>query len=88
MLVLKVASGAPLAATPSDFDQALHGAVARHGDVHAGHADQTGLRMADEVHAVHRLEDETERHQADDEDPALKVTAFRRPKASCRCRRP
>jgi hypothetical protein len=27
----------------------------------------TGLGMADEVHAVHRLEDETERHQADHE---------------------
>ena len=66
--MLKVASGAPLAATPSAFDQALHGAVAGHGDVHARHADQTGLGVADEVHAVHRLEDKTERRQADDEN--------------------
>jgi hypothetical protein len=75
MLVLKVASGAPLA-DAIGFDQALHGAVARHGDVHARHADQTGLGMADEVHAVHRLEDETERHQADDEDPGAEGHGF------------
>ncbi|CAI8735970.1 hypothetical protein EMIT051CA3_10297 [Pseudomonas chlororaphis] len=51
------------------LDQALHGAVTRHGDVHPRRADQAGLGMADEVHAVHRLEDEAEGREANDEDP-------------------
>src|SRR5450830_836352 len=51
------------------FEQALYGTVARHGYVHAGHADEAGLGVADEVHAVDRLEDKTERGEADNEDP-------------------
>ncbi|MCY1175040.1 hypothetical protein D9M73_152610 [compost metagenome] len=58
------------------FHQALHGAVARHGDVHARHADQTGLGVADEVHAIHRFEDKAECGHADNEDPQAEGHGF------------